>query len=264
MSRLARTCRLLGLFWSSSFAAELEYRGNFLVSALTSVGGLAGALFGLSLFYRAGVLLGGWTFHEALLVMGCFTALTGFSRTFLSPNLSRIVEHVQKGTLDFVLLKPIDTQLWLSSRRLSPWGIADVVLGLGIVGYAALRLDLAVSALLLGAVPLLAGATVLYSLWFLLATTTIWFVKIYNVTEVLNALLDAGRFPIDAFPRGLYRFVFTFVVPVAFLTTVPAQAMLGRASPTALLISCGLALALFAVCRAFFRFALRYYTSASS
>ena len=30
--------------------------------------------------------------------------------------------------------------------------------------------------------------TILYALWFLLATTTVWFVKIYNVTEVMIAL----------------------------------------------------------------------------
>ena len=67
----------------------------------------------------------------------------------------------------------------------------------------------------------------LYSLWFLIATTSIWFVKIYNVTEVLRGLLEAGRFPVWSYP-ALYRVFFTFVVPVAFLTTVPAEAALGR------------------------------------
>ena len=63
------------------------------------------------------------------------------------------------------------------------------------------------------------------------AATTIWYVKIYNVTDVLQAWIDAGRYPIDAFPPGLFRFIFTFIVPVAFLTTVPARALLGQAEP---------------------------------
>ena len=40
--------------------------------------------------------------------------------TWLRPNLGAIVTHVREGTLDFVLLKPIDSQFWLSLRTLSP------------------------------------------------------------------------------------------------------------------------------------------------
>ncbi len=72
---------------------------------------------------------------------------------------------------------------------------------------------------------------ILYSLWFILGATSIWFVKIYNVTEVLRGLLEAGRYPMVAYP-AVYRFFFTFIVPVAFLTTVPAQAMLDRSELT--------------------------------
>jgi ABC-2 type transport system permease protein len=103
---------------------------------------------------------------------------------------------------------------------------------------------------------------ILYSLWFLLATTSIWFVKIYNVTEVLRGLLEAGRFPVGAYP-ALYRVFFTFVVPVAFLTTVPAEVALKRGEAP-LLLAGGLALLLFLLARGFFRLALRSYTSASS
>ena len=97
----------------------------------------------------------------------------------------------------------------------------------------------------------------------MLGATSIWFVKIYNVTEVLRGLLEAGRYPIAAYPAA-YRFFFTFVVPVAFLTTVPAEAMLGRGQITWLIGAVVLALGLFFVTTWFWRFALRFYTSASS
>ena len=32
----------------------------------------------------------------------------GIFSTFLKPNLSEIIKHVREGTLDFVILKPID------------------------------------------------------------------------------------------------------------------------------------------------------------
>jgi len=102
----------------------------------------------------------------------------------------------------------------------------------------------------------------LYSLWFLLATTAIWFTKIYNATEVLRGLMDAGRFPISAYPLA-YRFVFTWIVPVAFVTTVPAEALLGRSNVAWLFGSVALAAGSFFACRRFWLRALRSYTGAS-
>jgi ABC-2 type transport system permease protein len=110
---------------------------------------------------------------------------------------------------------------------------------------------------------LLAGALILYSLWFVLAATSIWFVKTWNATEVLRAALVAGRYPISAYPAGLRAF-FTFVLPVAFLTTVPAEAILGRAAGGWLLASIAVAALCLLLSRRFWLFALRFYTSASS
>ena len=261
---MKRYLSVLRLLWSAAIAAELEYRVNFLLAALTSLGNLAGSLFGLSLFYYGtGYTFQGWTWEEALVVLGIFTVLQGFSSTFLAPNLNRIVNYVQQGTLDFVLLKPISSQFWLSVHTLSPWGLPDLVFGGVLIGYAGGRLGLRASDYLLSAVPLLFGLGSLYSLWFILGATSIWFVKVYNVTEVLRGLLEAGRYPMVAYPTA-YRFFFTFVVPVAFLTTVPAEAMLGRGQVGWVVGAVLLALGLVFVSRLFWGFALRFYTSASS
>ncbi len=261
--KLARHIRVLRLFWQVSIAAELEYRINFIVAVVSSLGGLAGSLFGLFLFYRTDYTFSGWSWSEALLVLGIFTILEGMSATFLVPNLNKIVRYVQEGTLDFVLLKPISSQFWLSTHTVSPWGVPDLIFGTIILLYAGEQIGLSPLDYLALLPPLLLGIASLYSLWFILGATSIWFVKVYNVTEVLRALLEAGRFPIDGYPAA-YRIFFTFIVPVAFLTTVPAQTMIGRSEPAWLLGSALLAVALFLASRWFWQFALRFYTSASS
>ncbi|MBD0262041.1 MAG: ABC-2 family transporter protein [Tolypothrix sp. Co-bin9] len=260
---MSRYLKVLRLFWSAAIAAEMEYRINFLLATLSSVGNLVGSLFGLFLFYRTGYTFGGWSWEAALIVLGIFTLLQGFSATFLAPNLNRIVRHVQEGTLDFVLLKPIRSQFWLSIHTLLPWGMPDIIFGCVIIAYAGSKLNLRINDYLLSIVPLFFGMIILYSLWFMLGATSIWFVKIYNVTEVLRGLLEAGRYPMVAYPTA-YRFFFTFVVPVAFLTTIPAEAMLRRGEITWVIAAAGLAVGLFAFSTWFWRFALRFYTSASS
>lgn len=260
---MRRYLSVLGRLWSAAIATELEYRVNFVLATLTSLGSLLGGLFGIFLFYRTGYTFPGWSWEEALIVLGIFTMLEGFSSTFLAPNLNNIVRYVQQGTLDFVLLKPISSQFWLSTHTLSPWGLPDLVFGGILIGYAGSKLGLSLSNYLLSAIPILFGLLSLYSLWFMLGATSIWFVKIYNVTEVLRGLLEAGRYPMVAYPVA-YRFFFTFVVPVAFLTTIPAEAMLGRAELGWVIGAGGLAVGLFLISCLFWSFALRFYTSASS
>jgi ABC-2 type transport system permease protein len=260
---MQRYLKVLRLFWGAAIASELEYRVNFFIATLTSLGNLAGSLFGLFLFYRTGYTFSGWSWEAALIVLGIFTLLQGFSATFLASNLNRIVRHVQEGTLDFILLKPIRSQFWLSTHTLSPWGLPDLIFGCIIIGYAGKRLGVGINSYLLGVLPLLFSFVILYSLWFMLGSMSIWFVKIYNVTDVLRGLLEAGRYPIAAYPTA-YRFFFTFVMPVAFLTTVPAQALLGRSEISWLIGAAILAVLLFFVSTWFWRFALRFYTSASS
>ncbi|MFN5922852.1 MAG: ABC transporter permease [Pseudanabaena sp.] len=260
---MSRYLHTLKLFWSTAIAAELEYRINFAIAALSSIGNLAGSLFGLFLFYRTGYTFAGWQWEEAIVVLGIFTILEGFSTTFLAPNLSKIVQHVQNGTLDFVLLKPISSQFWLSARVISPWGFPNLIFGFCILFYAGSKIGLGISNYLFSLIPLIFGFISLYSIWFMLGATSIWFVKIYNVTEVLRGLMESGRYPMAAYPTS-YRFFFTFVVPIAFLTTVPAEALLGRGEAIWTAGSIFLAIALLYASHKFWQSALRFYTSASS
>ena len=266
LNPMQRYLAALRIFISTALAAEMEYRANFLIAVLVAVANAAGSLFALFLFYQGDYRFAGWSWRQALIVVGLFTLLEGVSRTVFTANLSRLVEHVQQGTLDFILLKPMDAQFWLSTRQLSPWGLPNIAIGLGLVVYG-MAGDTGESLTLLnlafGAAAICLSVLILYSLWFMLATLSIWFVKIFNITEVLRSLLEAGRYPMAAYPPA-WQFFFTFLVPVAFMTTVPAEALLGRASLPALAAAAVLALALFLASRGFWRFALRYYTSASS
>ena len=260
-----RYWRTLKCFWGTALATQLEYQANVLIELLAVAMSLSGSLFLLSLVYGPHQTLGGWSWAQALMVQGLYTVCDGMASTWLRPTLGAIVPHVREGTLDFVLLKPIDSQFWLSLRTLSPAGLPEIALGFGLAGWGAVRAGVVVSPLSLLAVALMlvAGGLILYSLWFLIAATSIWFVKTWNATEVLRGLLASGRYPLNAYPPAL-RLLFTLVLPVAFLTTVPAEGLLGRAALPVLGLGCGLAVGFFALARWFWLFALRHYTSASS
>ncbi len=260
---MQKAIEIIGLFWSTSLEAELEYRWNFLVASLTSCLNLVGSIFSLFLFYRTGYHFAGWSWAEAMMVLSFFILLQGISSTLFEPNLNRIVNHIQQGTLDYILLKPISSQFWLSLRVISIWGIPDLLFALIVMIYSGRQLHLSWHSYLLSLLPILTSCLILYSIWYLLATTSIWFVKVNNITEVLRGVLQAGRYPISAYPV-MYRAFFTFVIPIVFLTTVPAETVLHRVPTNLAIGSFLLAIVLPIIANLFWRYALRFYTSASS
>ena len=262
---MGRYWRTLRRFWGTAVAVQLEYQANVLIELLAVAMSLSGSLFLLSLFYGPDQTLGGWSWAQALMVQGLYTVFDGMASTWLRPNLGAIVTHVREGTLDFVLLKPIDSQFWLSLRTLSPAGLPEIGLGFVVATWGAIQAGVVLSPLsvLAALVMLVAGGLILYSLWFLIAATSIWFVKTWNATEVLRTLLASGRYPLSAYPPAL-RVLFTFLLPVAFLTTVPVEILLGQMQAGSLILGVLLATTFFALSRSFWLFALRHYTSASS
>lgn len=263
---MGRYLNILSCFWGTAIAAEMEYRANFVLSALGSLIILGGALFTLLLFYSTGYVMGGWSLHEAMMVVACYTILDGFQQALLAPNRTQITELVREGKLDFVLLKPLDSQLYLSLRRLSLWGLPNILLGSGLLILAASGMETAITlaGLLLGLVAMGLALVILYALGYLLSTLTVWLVKMDNITLAMQALLEAGRYPVPAYPM-VYRIFFTLVVPVAFMTSVPAQSFFAPRQALAWVLgSAAVAGLLLLVSCVFWRFALRSYTSASS
>lgn len=262
---MTRYFRLVRIFTGATISAQLEYRANFFGALLASLGEVGVALLGIGVvFGQPGTrTVGGWSFREALLVTGFFMLTEGFISVFVQPNMSRIAEAIRTGNMDFTLLKPVDAQFNVSTRNLNVMRTPDLLIGLGLILYAAAGLSITPAGVVYAAVLYLSALVIVYCIWLGLSTTAFWFVKTQNATELFNGLFGAARFPTSAFPAPV-RFVLTFVVPVAFITTIPAQAMTGRLPLNLALASPVVAAALFAFTRWFWLKAVGSYTSASS
>jgi ABC-2 type transport system permease protein len=207
----------------------------------------------------------GWSFEEALVVIGWFTLMKGFLEGAVNPSLTTVVEHIRKGTLDFVLLKPADAQFLVSTAKFEPWRVIDVLGALGIFAVAFHRLGRvpAPGHVAAALVLLLCATWTLYSVWILVISAAFYVVKVDNLSFLFSSIFDAARWPVSVF-RGVWRLLFTVVVPLALMTTYPALALLGRLEPrTALLAVLGSA-SFAAFARLVWLRSIARYTSASS
>ena len=257
--------RLLAAFFRVSLRTELAYRVNFFVQLFQSLLSLGMALGGLAVIFSFTDTLGGWRPDEVLALVGVYFLVGGMIRLVIQPGMEEFIDSVRMGTLDFTLTKPEDAQFLISIRKVQIWEMIDIALGLGVLGTALARLggtvgggETAVFILML-----VAGGFIIYSFWLILATLSFWLVRVENILFIFQSMYEAGRWPISLYP-GWLRYGLTFIVPVAFATTIPAEALTGHLSWVTLLIAVGLAAVLLLVSRGFWKLGLRRYSGTSA
>ncbi len=257
--------RLLWTFFRLGALNELQYRANFVVQVVQSVLGLGTALLSLSVVFAHTSRLAGWRPPELLAVVGVYFLIGGLINLVVQPSMQRLMEDVRLGTLDYTLTKPADAQLLVSLKQVQVWKLLDVLMGLGVLVVAMVRIGATVGLgeALVFLAALLAGAATVYSFLLILATGTFWFVRVQNILVVFQSMYEAGRWPVGIYPPWL-RAALTFVVPVAFAITVPAEGLTHRLSGWALPGAVALAVALLVVSRLFWRVGIRHYSGASA
>ncbi len=257
--------RLFATYLRLGALGELEYRANFWINLLQSILELSVALGGLAVVFSHTDNLGGWRPEEILALLGVYFLIGGLIRTLIRPSMVKFMEDVRQGTLDFTLTKPADSQVLVSIQRVELWRLADVLIALPVLVTALVRLraQLGLADALTFGVTMLSGGLIIYSFWMMLSTCAFWFVKVENIQVIFQSMWQAGRWPISIYPAWL-RAVLTFLVPVAFATTVPASALSGRITSNTLWGSLALAAALLIVSRWFWRVGIRFYSGASA
>ena len=249
----------------TSIAQAMAYRANFFIEGVMSVLWIGIVLMPLLVLFDKRETVAGWDRPSALIVMAYFLGVKAVMEGWVSPSLVSLVEKIRTGAFDYVLLKPVDAQFMVSSSKYEIWNIFDM---LGAIGLAIYAFDERGSwpttgELGLGLVLFVGGVLAMYSLWIVCAAAAFWVVRLDNLVYLLNAIFDTARWPIHVL-RGAWRFVFTFVVPVAVMTTFPAMALLGRLDRDTALATLAGAGAMLVISRLVWRAAIRNYTSASS
>jgi ABC-2 type transport system permease protein len=257
--------RVSWLYLKIGVLNELQYRVNFFVQLLQSLIQVGTAIVMLALVYSHVKALHGWTEPELLSLVGVQVLLGGFIHAFIQPNMQRLMEDVQQGTLDYALTKPEDSQLLVSVRMVRMWQVVEVVSGLILLVVGLAGVESAIGALdaVAFGLALLVGGVLVYCFWLIMTTGAFWIVRMENVLELFEGIYQTGRWPVTVYP-GWLKYSVTFLVPIGFAVTVPAEAVTSRLHWPTLVLAVAFGGALFGFTRWFWRFGLRHYSGASA
>jgi len=265
MRSLRRHLRLAVAQLTISTQAALEYRVGFwtlgLVGVLWSLGGVVPLI--VALDHMPAVA--GWNGWQLALLTGFYLMFSGIYSTFLQPAIGQSMAHIRDGTLDYLLLRPVDGLVSCLLAAFEPWNLLEFLTGVGLAIVAAIQLELTPGAAELGAlaVVLACGIVSLYAIGVMMLAASFRALALENLTYLMETLLEFAHWPVSVF-RGPLKLLFTFVVPFAVMTSYPAQSLMAALGVRELLGAIATAVGLAVIARLAWARALRGYTSASS
>lgn len=264
--------RVLVTFFRNSLVREMAFRGNFLIEIVTNAFWFAAQLVFFTLIFGSVDTMNGWTRYQFFAFMATNMIVNTVMEAFFMPNCANFSELIRTGNLDFVLLKPIDTQFLISFEKLDLGALCHILLPLSLLGYSLHNLGWPVDAVRVatyfGLVAL--GIAFFYSLMIILASTSVWLGRNQGLYEFWFYITVFARYPRNIYGGSrageILQAVFSYVIPILLVITVPAEVVVNKVLEPSwiMLVTAAAAIVGLFVSRRVFYIALKSYRSASS
>ena len=209
--------------------------------------------------------LAGWSFYQVLVVMGSYMIAEGFMWSFCV-QLNSVNMHIREGTLDGVLLKPVDDQFMVTFWKGDSEDLSRIVIGTALIIFAlknSIGFDFFHSVLFIFA--LLCGIIMLYSFNLMIRSASFWLIDGSGLWLLMERVTGNAQYPVDIYYHKFVRNALTFALPLAFVATFPAKILTSEKIDIGLVFLTILMTAFFfLLSRFFWKFSLKRYSSASS
>jgi len=226
----------------ASFTRSNIYKGEIFIRFLRTLFILGTQILLLTLVFGNQQVYVGWTKAEAYLVLGIWNLLNYSGWAFFGINLSRLEQNILSGEFDFVLLKPLSSAWFASFYDFSVNNLISALAGFVLIGYYFFveRGILTWERILLGCAGIIVGLIFWYAFYLILASFGLANPR-NGFLALAKEILGLTRYPVNVYGHTL-QFVFYTLIPIAFVSTVPASLITGKIGGIYLIVGAGLAI----------------------
>ena len=179
--------------------------------------------------------INGWDKYQ-MLMLTFQGGLTDSVFTFaIVPGLKRLPEMINTGTLDFILLKPLNPRINISCHVFDIPQIKNIAINtIGLI-YCLIQLNIPITPLKGVMYILLSmnGLFLIYSIMFILMSLAFWFMRMDIVMGIGSELITIGNKPMQIYPKVIQK-ILTFVIPLFVCFNFPVLFIVKQLSVSAI------------------------------
>ncbi len=262
---MIRYIRLYLYFLRFSFSKAMEFRVDFFFRIIMDIFYYAINIGFYSLVFMHTDILGGWTMDEMLIFISGFLVIDAISMTVFANNMWMLPEYINKGELDYYLIRPVSSIFFLSLRDFAADSFVNLIMAFGIMIWAINRypdplpLHLIATFVFL----ILLGAFLRYLVRMVFVIPTFWLHSARGFEMIffhMNRFLERP----DRIFTGWVRVILTTVLPFGLMASFPAKLLLDGFELTTLFHFSAIIVMFFFLVKLFWKIGLKAYSSASS
>lgn len=252
-------------FLQFSFSKAMEFRLDFTFRiAMDIIYYVVNILF-FKVLYLHTPLLAGWTEEQMMIFISSYILVDALSMTIFSSNMWWLPHYINKGDLDFHLIRPVSPLFFLSLKDFSANSFMNLIIAAGIFVFSLMSYSqsyMAWEVLLLMAL-IFNGVLIYYCCQMLMILPVFWTQSARGFMDLFYSMGIAMERP-DRIFKGWLRVVFTFILPFALIASFPARIFIEKFNWPTFLHLIGVSAALWIVMLFIWKKGLRNYSSASS
>lgn len=226
---MGRYLQLLGQYFLQYAKVRLAYKGDFVVSIITTMIATAFGIALVFILFQRAPEIAGWSFHEILFLYG-FGLIPLSLFNVVSINLYYFGEsYIVEGKFDRILLRPVHSLFQVMSEQFRLEALSDTATGLFIVVYTSNKLGLQHGPedwAFLGAAAL-CGLIIYLAVFLMLTCVSFWVEDRVGIIPPVYNMLAFGRYPLNIY-SPLVQFLLSWVIPFAFASFYPSTVLLER------------------------------------
>lgn len=258
-----RYIRLLKGIFKCCLINEIEYRLNFFLRATVELSYLILSLVMFDVIYMNVTSIAGWTKNEMLLLVLITNLLDSIITLLFNAGLSEIPKLVNEGTMDFAILKPINTRFYVTFRKFELSQLINVLINFAFSIHIInnLQIEMSISRIIILIFMLMVSVLIMYNIYFCIMVSSFWTVKVDIGVNLFYQLFHIGNKPSNIFVHKI-KFIFTYIIPIFIAFNYPVRFLVSKITVTETLIAVFIAIAMTILSNIFFKFSLAKYSSA--
>ncbi|BBM87340.1 ABC transporter permease [Candidatus Uabimicrobium amorphum] len=262
---MTRYFRLYLHFLRFSFSKAMEFRVDFFFRIVMDCFFYAINIAFYQVLFLHTSTLGGWNEEQAMIFVAAYILVDALQMTIFSTNLWWFPIFVNRGDLDYYLVRPVSSLFFLSVREFAANSLCNVFIAIGIMIWAisSYSQPLIWWKILLFVLLVVNGTFIYYMVHMLFLIGVFWTHSARGFDSLFRHLCLVHERP-DGIFHGATRTVFTTVLPFCLMCSFPARLLFEDFQLSVLLHILITTMLMFFVLRWAWKFSLKAYSSASS
>lgn len=226
---IKRYLKLYRVFLAQNLKEDMIYRSNFLTLVVMDIGFVSVSVLLFKIIYSHVNSIAGWTFHQSIILIGSVGIIRELAYLTFRRGFLELGNHIRTGTFDTFMVRPIIPNIHLAFRHISlSESLGEAITGIVLVTYGLMHTGgWNWTSLPLYMVFLLNSLMIYYGFSLLINSVVFWVIKTQELNTIVYFFMETSRYPGDIF-RGIGKLIFTFIIPIGIIATVPASVLTGR------------------------------------